>query len=73
MPITAPTMAGLDQRRSRVGYHHGRNHVFIERLWRSLKYEAVYLHEFTDGFAAERAERVIEARRGRRDGLGGPR
>ncbi len=28
----------------------------IERLWRSLKYEAVYLHELTDGF---RAERVI--------------
>ena len=26
----------------------------IERLWRSLKYEAVYLHEMTDGFAAER-------------------
>lgn len=26
----------------------------IERLWRSLKYEAVYLHETTDGFAAER-------------------
>ena len=26
--------------------------VFIERLWRSLKYEAVYLQELTDGFAA---------------------
>jgi hypothetical protein len=26
----------------------------IERLWRSLKYEAVYLHELTDGFKAER-------------------
>ena len=24
------------------------------RLWRSLKYEAVYLHELTDGFEAER-------------------
>ena len=23
-------------------------------LWRSLKYEAVYLHELTDGFAVER-------------------
>jgi putative transposase len=30
------------------------DNVFIERLWRSLKYEAVYLHELTDGFAAER-------------------
>jgi putative transposase len=25
-----------------------------ERLWRSLKYEAAYLHEMTDGFVAER-------------------
>jgi len=30
------------------------DNVFIERLWRSLKYEAVYLHELTDGFHAER-------------------
>ena len=26
----------------------------IERLWRSLKYEAVYLHEIADGFTARR-------------------
>ena len=32
------------------------DNIFIERLWRSLKYEAVYLFELTDGF---RAERVI--------------
>ncbi len=30
------------------------DNIFIERLWRSLKYEAVYLHELTDGFAAMR-------------------
>jgi len=30
------------------------DNVFIERLWRSLKYEAVYLVELTDGFHAER-------------------
>ncbi len=30
------------------------DNVFIERLWRSLKYEAVYLHELSDGFKAER-------------------
>jgi transposase InsO family protein len=30
------------------------DNIFIERLWRSLKYEAVYLHEITDGFAAGR-------------------
>ena len=28
------------------------DNIFIERLWRSLKYEAVYLHELADGFAA---------------------
>jgi len=30
------------------------DNVFIERLWRSLKYEAVYLHELGDGLEAER-------------------
>ena len=30
------------------------DNIFIERLWRSLKYEAVYLHELCDGFVAER-------------------
>jgi len=30
------------------------DNIFIERLWRSLKYEAVYLHELADGFQAER-------------------
>ncbi|MFK5998294.1 MAG: IS110 family transposase [Rhodobacterales bacterium] len=30
------------------------DNIFIERLWRSLKQEAVYLHELTDGFVAER-------------------
>jgi len=30
------------------------DNIFIERLWRSLKYEAVYLHELTDGFETER-------------------
>ena len=28
--------------------------IFIERLWRSLKYEAVYLHELSDGFWAQK-------------------
>ena len=28
--------------------------IFIERLWRSLKYEAVYLHELRDGVEAGR-------------------
>ena len=30
------------------------DNIFIERPWRSLKYEAVHLHELTDGFVAER-------------------
>ena len=30
------------------------DNIFIERLRRSLKYEAVYLHEIADGFAARR-------------------
>ncbi len=33
------------------------DNIFIERLWRSLKYEAVYLHELSDGFKAERVIR----------------
>ncbi|WP_138936408.1 integrase core domain-containing protein [Roseovarius arcticus] len=28
------------------------DNIFIERLWRSLKQEAVYLHELQDGFQA---------------------
>src|SRR6202040_4252171 len=30
------------------------DNIFIERLWRLLKYGAVYLPEMADGFAAER-------------------
>ena len=30
------------------------DNIFIERLWRSLKYEAVYLHELADGQDAAR-------------------
>lgn len=29
------------------------DNIFIERRWRSLKQEAVYLHELTDVFVAE--------------------
>ena len=29
------------------------DNIFIERLWRSLKQETVYLHEFQDGFRAK--------------------
>jgi putative transposase len=30
------------------------DHIVIERLWRSLKQEAIYLHEIIDGFQAKR-------------------
>ena len=30
------------------------DNIFIERLWRSLKYEAVYLHELSEGFQAQK-------------------
>ena len=30
------------------------DNIFIERLWRSMKYEAIYLHEIADGFHARR-------------------
>ncbi len=30
------------------------DNIFIERLWRSLKYEAVYLHDLADGVEARR-------------------
>ena len=39
------------------------DNVFIERLWRSLKYEAVYLHELEDGFAAQRGARQSRSER----------
>jgi putative transposase len=37
-------------------YGRGRylDNIFIERLWRPLKQEAVYLHETTDGLQAKR-------------------
>ena len=30
------------------------DNAFIERLWRSLKHEAVYLHDIADSFEGER-------------------
>lgn len=30
------------------------DNIFKERLWRSLKQEAIYLHEITDDFQAKR-------------------
>ena len=46
--------AALGSRCSMDGRGRCLDNAFIERLWRSLKYEAVYLHELADGFAAQR-------------------
>ncbi len=48
------TLKDADIRISMYGRGRWMDNVFIERLWRSLKYEAVYLHELTDGFEAQR-------------------
>jgi putative transposase len=50
--ITTLTEAGV--KISMGGRGRYLDNIFIERLWRSLKQEAVYLHELTDGFVAER-------------------
>ena len=44
-------------RRSHLNGWRGRylDNIFIERLWRSLKQEAIYLEEIQDGFQARRA------------------
>ena len=39
---------------SRDGRGRCMDNIFIERLWRSLKSEAVYLYEIADGFTARR-------------------
>ena len=59
------------------------DNIFIERLWRSLKYEAVYLRELADGFEARRVigewidfyntERPHSALGGKNAGRGLPR
>jgi len=48
--ITALTEAGV--RISMDGRGRYMDNIFIERLWRSLKQEAVYLEELADGFKA---------------------
>jgi putative transposase len=50
--ITTLTDAGV--RVSMDGRGRYLDNIFIERLWRSLKYEAVYLQDIPDGFAAQR-------------------
>jgi len=46
-------LARADIKISMDGRGRCMDNIFIERLWRSLKYEAVYLYEMTDGFVAK--------------------
>ena len=48
------TLRGAGIRISMDGKGRWMDNVFIERLWRSLKYECVYLREFESGFDAQR-------------------
>ncbi|MGB5864856.1 MAG: IS3 family transposase [Sulfitobacter sp.] len=48
------TLTKADIKVSMDGRGRYLDNIFIERLWRSLKQEAVYLHEITDGFQAKR-------------------
>jgi putative transposase len=56
------TAAGFTDRLEKCGVRvsmdgRGRalDNVFIERLWRSVKYEEVYLRDYADGWEAERS------------------
>ena len=55
------TLTKTDIKISMDGRGLYRDNIFIERLWRSLKQEAVYLHKITDGF---QAKRIIDDRIG---------
>jgi putative transposase len=48
------TLTETDVKISMDGRGRYLDNIFIERLWRSLKQEAVYLHELQDGFQAKR-------------------
>jgi putative transposase len=48
----AMVMAGGDVRISMDGRGRWLDNVFIERLWRSLKYECIYLNTFETGSEA---------------------
>jgi putative transposase len=47
-------LSGAGVRISMDGKGRWMDNVFIERLWRSLKYESVYLREFETGLDAQR-------------------
>ncbi len=66
--FTSPRFTGVLQaagvRISMDGRGRWMDNVFIERLWRSLKYECVYLHAFETGTGtaggADRVDRLLQ-------------
>ncbi len=52
LPCLHRASAGGGDRNSINGQGRGMDNIFAERLRRSLKYEAAYLHEIADGFTA---------------------
>jgi putative transposase len=48
------TLTKVDIKTSMDGRGQYLDNIFIKHLWRSLKQEAVYLHEITNGFEAKR-------------------
>ena len=53
----ADWIASLTKAEIKISMDSQRNYlenIFIERLWQSLKQEAVYLHEITNGFQDKR-------------------
>jgi len=55
---SAEFLAPLKQRAVRIsmdGRGRARDNVFIERLWRSLKYELIYAGDFASGIELQQA------------------
>ena len=48
------TLTSAEIKISMDGRRHYLDNILIERLWRHLKQEAVYLHQIPDGFQAKR-------------------
>ena len=48
------TLTNTDIKISIDGRVHNMDNIFVERMWHSLKLEAIFLHKITDGFQAKR-------------------
>ncbi|SDL80078.1 Integrase core domain-containing protein [Aliiruegeria lutimaris] len=50
---TEPCLEALKEAMARYGKGRFLDNIFVERLWRSLKYECVYLHAWETGSEAK--------------------